>query len=354
MIRHNIFSEDTQKAVASASAVFRSYPFFMSNYIWCKELLLKRKDPEHAAEAVELGIRHAKMLNQDAYLLPVVYIDWMLPEAIEEFKNQGIPELVLLESMKDIEIWIKVYRRYHGDKVGLNQIEWVFRSITGRVLRFGSLQFEEVTYEFPFLIFKNRQTGDFRALACTGLKVDQEGYFSGTNGRNINRESETYLRFLEGTVTGFSPDLKLGVLNMEKAVTLNLSDWVLQLAPGEKAVAVHIPEGADLSPDNIDSALEAAKEYYEGSLLVCDSWLMDPHLGFILPEKSRIISFMERFYKMPLKADRPQILERVMGFDCSMEKLENYPCSTSLQISLKKYLLEGKEMFTTAGFLPWK
>ncbi|WP_460641323.1 acyltransferase domain-containing protein [Lacrimispora brassicae] len=354
MIRHNIFSEDIQKAVASASAVFRSYPFFMSNYIWCKELLLKRKDPEHAAEAVELGIRHAKMLDLDAYLLPVVYIDWMLPEAFEEYKNQGIPELVFLESMKDIEIWIKVYRRYHGDKVGLDQIEWVFRSISGKVRRFGSLQFEEVTYEFPFLIFKNRQTGEYKALACPGLKVDQDGYFSGTNGRNYNRESETSVSVLNETVTGFSPDLKQGVLKMEKAVTLDLSDWELKLAPGEKTAAVHIPEGADLSPDKIDSALETAKEYYTGSLLVCDSWLLDPHLEFILPEKSRIISFMERFYKMPLKAERPQILERVLGFNCSMEKLENYPCSTSLQISLKKYLLKGKEMFTTAGFLPWK
>ena len=354
MIRHNIFSEDTQKAVASASAVFRSYPFFMSNYIWCKELLLKRKNPEHAAEAVELGIRHAEMLNLDAYLLPVVYIDWMLPEAIEEFKNQGIPEWVLLESMKDIEIWIKVYRRYHGDKVGLDQIEWVFRSISGRVRRFGSLQFEEVTYELPFLIYKNRQTGEYKALACPGLKVDQDGYFSGTNGRKFIRESETYVNVLKETVTGFSTDLKQGLLEMEKAVTLNLSDWELKLAPGEKVVAVHIPEGADLSPDKIDSALETAKEYYSGSLLVCDSWLLDPHLEAILPEKSRIISFMERFYKMPLKTEQPQILERVMGFDCTMEKLENYPCSTSLQTSLKKYLLGGKEMFTTAGFLPWK
>ncbi len=354
MIRHNIFSEDTQKAVASASAVFRSYPFFMNNYIWCRELLLKRQDPIHAAEAVELGIRHAKMLNLDAHLLPVVYIDWMLPEVFEEFKHQGIPELVLLESMKDIEIWIKVYRRYHGNKVGLDQIEWVFRSVSGKVRRFGSLQFEEVTYEFPFLILKNRRTGEYNALACPGLKADQDGYFSGTNGRHFIRESETYVSVLDETVTGFSPDLTQGVLNMENAVTLNMSDWELLLAPGEKAVAVHIPEGADLSPDKIDSALETAKEYYTGSLLVCDSWLLDPHLEAILPEKSRIISFMERFYKMPLKAERPQILERVMGFDCSMDNLENYPCSTSLQISLKKYLLGGKEMFTTAGFLPWK
>ncbi|ADL04267.1 acyltransferase domain-containing protein [Lacrimispora saccharolytica] len=353
MIRHSIFSEDTQKAVALASAVFRSHPFFLSNYTWCRELLLKRKDPKNASEAMRLGIQHAEMLNLDAYMLPVVYIDWMLPEVFEDFRNQGLPEWVFLESMKDIEIWIKVYREYHKGKIGLDQIEWVFRSVCGKVLRFGSLQFEEITYEFPFLIFNNRQTGEYRALACPGLKVDQDGYFSGTNGRSLNRESETCVSFPDERVTGFFADLKQGVLNMDQEETLLLADWRLQLAPGEKAVAVHIPEGADLSPDKIDSALEAAKEYYGGGLLVCDSWLLDPHLAFILPGNSRIIKFMERFNKMPIKAEHPQILERVMGFDCSMEKLEKCPCSTSLQISLKKYLLERKEMFTTAGFLPW-
>lgn len=352
MIRHNIFSEDTQKAVASASAVFRSHPYFMSNYKWCKELLLKEKNPEKASEAIELGIRHAEMLNLDAYMLPVVYIDWMLPEVLEDSRNQGIPEGIFLESMKDVEIWIKVYQKYHEGRIGLDQIEWVLRSVSGKVRRFGSLQFEEVTYEFPFLIFKSRQTGEYRALACPGFKVDQDGYFSGTNGRSFTREYETYVNCLDKTVTGFSADLKQGMVNMDRPVTLHLSDWELHLAPGERAVAVHIPEGADLSPDKIDSSLEEAKEYYGKSLFVCDSWLLDPHLKFILPEKSRIISFMERFYKMPLKAECPQILERVMGFDCSMERLKNYPCSTSLQISLKKYLLEGKEMFTTAGFLP--
>ncbi len=341
-------------AVAAASGVFRSYPFFMNNYKWCKELLLKWKDPEKASEAIELGIRHANMLNLDANMLPLVYIDWMLPEVIEDSRQQGIPEEVFLESMKDIEIWIKVYQKYHEGRVGLHQIEWVFRSVSGKVRRLGSLQFEEITYEFPFLIFKNTQTGAYRAMACPGYLVDQDGYFSGTNGRNLSSESETFVDYRKETVIGFFADLKQGVVPIEKPETLSLADWELLLVPGEKAVAVHIPEGADLSQDQVDSSLERAKEYYEGNLLVCDSWLLDPHLKFILPEKSRIIGFMERFHKMPMKAEVPQIMERVMGFGCSLDKLKNYPCSTSLQISLKEYLLEGKELFTTAGFLPWK
>ncbi|MEY8354825.1 acyltransferase domain-containing protein [Lachnospiraceae bacterium 54-53] len=354
MIRHSIFSEETQKAVASASAVFRCHPYFLKNYGWCKELLLNRKAPDEAAKAVRLGIRHAQALRLDAGMLPVVYIDWMLPEIFEESGNRGIRKEVFLDSMKDIEIWIKVFRKYHEDRTGLDRIEWVFKSLSGKVRRFGSLQFEEVTYEFPCLIFENRRTGSYAALAAPSLKVDQDGYISGTNGRPCERERETFLSFDGGRVTGFPSDPEQGIIRMEEASTLSLSEWEPVLVPGEKAVAVHIPAGADLSPEKIDLALTAGKEFYEGDLLVCDSWLLDPHLKYILPEKSRILDFMNRFYKMPVKATAPQILERVMGFDFSMDSLGNYPCTTSLQKALKNYLLEGKEMFTTAGFLPWK
>ncbi|MDR1772895.1 MAG: hypothetical protein LBS02_20040 [Hungatella sp.] len=36
-------------------------------------------------------------------------------------------------------------------------------------------------------------------------------------------------------------------------------------------------------------------------------------------ESETYVSFLERFYKMSLKAEHPRILEQVMGFDCSME-----------------------------------
>lgn len=354
MTKHSIFREDTQAAVAFSSAAYMSNPYFMRNYSRCRELLLVEKDPEGAAEAMMFGIGHARLLHLDAFLLPVVYIDRMLPELINELRKQGIPESVVWESLKDVEIWIQSYRKYHHGKTGLDRIEWVFRSLAGKVRRFGSLQFEEVTYEFPFLIFKNRQSGEFQALACPDLMIDQDGYISGTNKRSIIREIRTYLDFKDRTVAGYSADLKRGAVNVDTPALFNLEEWELKLAPGEKAVAVHIPEGADLSPDSIDSSLNTAKKYYENDILVCESWMLDPHLEHILPQTGRLISFMQRFNKMPVMTEYPQILERVMGFDFTMDALEHFPCITSLQTSLKNYLLDENEMFTTAGFMPWK
>jgi hypothetical protein len=354
MTKHSIFSEDTLAAVAFSTVAYESNEYFMRNYSRCRELLLVDKDPEGAAEAVMFGIRHARLLHLADFLLPVIYIDWMLPELVTELEKQGIPEAVIRESFKDVEIWIQSYRKYHKGQVGLDRLEWVFRTLTGKVRRFGSLQFEEVTYEFPFLIFENRQSGEFQALACPDLMIDQDGYISGTNGRSIKRETKTYLEIGDQTLTGYLVDLKSGTMKMDTPVRLNREEWEFKLVPGEKAVAVHIPEGSDLSSDSIDSSFYTAKNYYENQILVCDSWLLDPHLEHILPETSKIISFMKRFHKMPVLTGHPQILERVMGFDFTMEELEHFSCTTSLQASLKKYLSDGNEMFTTAGFMLWR
>lgn len=354
MTKLSIFNEDTQAAVELFAAAYESNEYFKRNYSRCRELLLVEKDPEGAAQAAMFGIRHARLLHLDDFLLPVIYIDWMLPELVHELEKQAIPEAVIRDSFKDVEIWIHSYRKYHKGQVGLDRIEWVFRSLVGKVRRFGSLQFEEVTYEFPFLIFENRQSGEFQALACPDLMIDQDGYISGTNGRSVNSEIKTYLDFGERALTGYRVDLKSGTVKMENPVLLNSTEWELKLAPGEKAVAVHIPEGSDLSTDSIDFSFHTAKNYYENQILVCDSWLLDPHLKHILPETSKIISFMNRFHKMPVLTGQPQILERVMGFDFTMEALEQFSCTTSLQASLKKYLLDGNEMFTTAGFMLWR
>ena len=354
MTKLSIFSKDTQAAVASFTAAYESNEYFINNYSRCRELLLVEKDPEGAAEAVMFGIRHARLLHLDDFLLPVIYIDWMLPELVQELEKQGIPEAVIREYFKDVEIWIQSFRKYHKGQVGLDRIEWVFRSLTGKVRRFGSLQFEEVTYELPFVIFENRQSGEFQALACPDLMIDQGGYISGTNGRSVICETKTFLDFGDRALTGYRVDLKLGTVKMDTPVVLNRKEWELKLAPGEKAIAVHIPEGSDLSPDSIDSSFHRAKNYYENQIFVCDSWLLDPHLKDILPETSKIISFMKRFHKMPVLTGQPQILARVMGFDFTMEALEQFSCTTSLQASLKKYLLDGNEMFTTAGFMLWR
>ncbi len=335
----------------------RRYPYFENQGRWCRELLLDRQDVLAALEALKLGMEYAQLVGVERDMVPLVYIARMLPESVERLKRLGFSGQVMEDSFRDLELWTEVYRKYHNGRCGLERVEWVLRSVAGLVYRLGNFQFEKVTYEFPYHIYENLSTGEYRALAVPGLQVDQDGYLAGTNGRPCCRRRETALSFESGNVTGCAADLVRGVIDMGRSVSLDLREWKLVLAPGMKALALHIPAGADLSEEKLWESLFMAKAYFGNeqalarSLVLCDSWLLDPHLTSLLPEEGKICSFMKKFYKLPVMETVPQIYERVMGFDFRLEEMESYHPVTSLQKNLQKYVLGGGEVFTTAGFL---
>ena len=357
MIEHNIFSKDANREIGKADAQMRQYPYFENSGSWCRELLLERQNVPAVMDVLKLGMEYADLVGVERDLVPLVYISRMLPDAVNRLKRLGFSDLVIEDSFRDLEIWMEVYRTYHNGRCGLERVEWVLRSVAGLVYRLGDFQFEKVTYEFPYHIYKNQRTEEYRALTVPGLRVDQDGYLAGTNGRPCHCWRETELSIEPGKATGNGVNLNMGTIDMERSVSLNFREWKLVLAPGMKALALHIPAGADLSERTLKESLAMAKTCFRKesvlnqSLVLCDSWLLDPHLTQLLPEEGKICSFMKKFYKLPVMETVPQIYERVMGFDFKQEEMESYHAVTSLQKNLQKYVLGGGEVFTTAGFL---
>lgn len=358
MIKHSIFSENTQKEIERAAAKMAQYPYFENNGGWCGELLLIRQDVPAALQALRLGMRYADLVGVERDMVPLVYIFQMLPKTVERLVRAGFSDKIVEDSLRDVETWIDVYRAYHHGRCGLERLEWAFRLTAGLVYRMGEFQFERVTYEFPYYLYQNRGKGNYMAFAAPGLYVDQDGYLEGTNGRLCRYRRETELSFSAEYVQGFTVDLQKGIVETEKTASLSLKEWGPVLIPGMKALTLHIPAGADLSEEKLLESLRMAMGYFgkeiglETSLILCDSWLLDPHLEELLPENGRICSFMRKFYKLPVKEQVPQIFERVMGFDFKRGELESFQAITSLQKHLKNYILGGGEVFTTAGFLP--
>ncbi len=64
---------------------------------------------------------------------------------------------------------------------------------------------------------------------------------------------------------------------------------------GQSIIQIHIPKGADISESNLNRAFARAAELFGTNIFTMDSWLLfEEHLR-ILPEKSRIKKFAERF-----------------------------------------------------------
>lgn len=105
---------------------------------------------------------------------------------------------------------------------------------------------------------------------------------------------------------------------------------------------VHIPAEEPLDPAAVHASVQSAGAFFsKAECLVCVSWLLSPELKLLLPENSNILNFQSQFQIVKTIHPFRQAEERVFG--CVREDVYSYPEETSLQRSLKQYLLKGKE-----------
>ena len=74
----------------------------------------------------------------------------------------------------------------------------------------------------------------------------------------------------------------------------------------------------------------------------------------MLPEDSNIVQFMRLWTQTPCDPDNSrQAIQRVFGFGFPADRLPDAPENTSLQRSLKRYLLQGGVLNAGAGYIPF-
>lgn len=101
-------------------------------------------------------------------------------------------------------------------------------------------------------------------------------------------------------------------------------------------INVHVPKGADLSPDRVDEALHQAVDFFstvfpehQARTFLCYSWLLYPGLRELLPEGSRIAHFAARFQIIGQRQDASEAIRRIYGR--RWPKKGEYPQNTRLQ-----------------------
>lgn len=128
---------------------------------------------------------------------------------------------------------------------------------------------------------------------------------------------------------------------------------------GSRSVALHIPSDCRLEPALLDESVERAKKFlaayfpdWQDAPMTCESWLLSPALKDLLPPDSRILRFQRAFDLTPRTDDeREAVLQWVFRLTAPQQKnaaLDALPENTSLQKSLKRFLLSGG-VFTAAG-----
>ncbi len=276
--------------------------------------------------------------------------------AIRQWHEQrGIPTQVTLDTLADLELWIREYHHRYG-RWGLEEVVWLVHHWQGRLYRLGQLQFALGTFPHDFHGLRHRATGRVILLAGDGMRFGPEGQFAGV-GSPGDAPGGWVARFAQGPTV-----LEGHLISPHGMPDRNCrrwpgSEWVGCLQRGDPILEVHIPAIGPLSADACAASFAAAREFfpryfpeYRYVAFTSDTWLFDPQLEKYLPAESNIIRFQREFYLFPQPhANGRQILERVWGVP--VPSLAQAPGQTRLQAAVGEHLRQGGQWHTTGGFL---
>ena len=125
----------------------------------------------------------------------------------------------------------------------------------------------------------------------------------------------------------------------------------------KRRIFLHIPADADLSDGAVDASLAEARAFFckyfpafADAEHVCESWMLSPALGEILPETSRVRRFSERFSVVFREEDSPAFRDWIFP-SAVTAPVEELPEETSLQRAVKRHLLAGGKIGWAEGVL---
>lgn len=125
----------------------------------------------------------------------------------------------------------------------------------------------------------------------------------------------------------------------------------------KRRIFLHIPADADLSDGAVDASLAEARAFFckyfpafADAEYVCESWMLSPALGEILPETSRVRRFSERFSVVFWEEDSPAFRDWIFP-SAVTAPVKELPEETSLQRAVKRHLLAGGKIGWAEGVL---
>lgn len=132
-------------------------------------------------------------------------------------------------------------------------------------------------------------------------------------------------------------------------------EYELLTENGSRFISLHIPSDSDLRYNALRSSWDLAKQLLETTFpafrnvpWICHSWLLSPQLPGLLPSGSRILGF-QRGFAIEEAEDDGEFKQWAYGRPDIPD--QDLPESTTLQRSLKAFLLAGNTFHSGRGIL---
>ncbi len=283
------------------------------------------------------------------------------PGAIQLHRTRGIPPAITVDTLSDLELWIKEYRTRHG-MPGFDELGWLSNHLSGHLYKLGRLQFNFEFWEHDFHVFRNRKTRQALMLTGSQYPFRADGQFSNADGGdNTAPDWVSTFREPRPAVIRGNPVSPLGHA-LPGVVELAMTDWEPIFRRGDPALGVHIPATGPMTPaecgDSFRQACRFFPEYFPDrpwKAFTCTSWLQDPQFERYLPESSNIVRFLREMHLLPVAgANATQHYQRGFGIrfeHLPPERIDEAPQNTSLQKILVRHVKAGGRWRMGGGVL---
>jgi hypothetical protein len=294
------------------------------------------------------------LMGDQAGMFAAVVLISGLPKTIERYQSKGIPMDVLVETMSDVEVWIRDYRNKQG-VWGFDNVDWLKHHLAGRLFRLGRLQFISDPLHYKIHVFRNTFSGEVIAFPSTGIHYRSDGQMDGTNDSYVSEGGwMSSFEVTEKEIIG-TPLSSSGYAH-HKTLRLPKTQWRPVLAEGDTVLHIHIAEGSKMTHELCRESYRKALEFYPKyfpekpfSAFACGSWLLSPQFQQLLPDSSNIVRFQKDLYLFSILSQDHWTLSRVFG-ERQIDPA-TAPRDTMLRRAILDHMAQGHRMYSGAGFI---
>ncbi len=283
-----------------------------------------------------------------APLLYAVVLLSGLPSIRARHQVRGIDPAVTVQSLADLELWIRETHRQTGSW-GLKNLGWPSHGFTGSLFWLGRLEYVPGHYYHPFRFYRNRKDRTVLALAEDGLLLRGDGQFASADSGAV-RDGLWRSRFAaDAREMSGNPVSPWGRV-LPTTVVLDANEWCEVLRRGDPVMTVHIPASGPMDPPACGASFVQAVDFYRRHYpetvfhaFTCSSWLLDPQFEAMAPAPPNIVAFLREWYLHPVEnASDGQTFERAFDvFDWGGLDLATAPQDTSLRRAIVKFMQAG-------------
>ena len=231
---------------------------------------------------------------------------------------------------------------------------WLHRFAKAQIFRVHGIQFEFTKLNKNCTYLKNKNTGLIQPVMSGGTIHASGKMLVGAGG--YEDATGSFTGMLTETEDSYITYAVYDCVAQSETSEFPKTEWEIFAQPGDNALSMHLPRGADIREENVRKACAAAYEIigksypdYVGAPVYCSSWLLDPALESFIGPDSNIVRFGKLFVRYPSKS--PGRAANGFVFPGKPVPDAELPEDTRLQRAIKQHYLNGGYTYGIAGLL---